>query len=357
MVGRSIRALLLLLAAPCLAVAHPAPFSFLDLIIRDTAVDGSLVLHVEDVAHDLGLASPDQLLEQTFAAAQRDRIVALLAPRFTIRSGDRLLSPEWLDAAAEPARHAVRVRFRLRAARPGALVIRSHMFPYDPSHQTFVNVYEDELLRQQMIFGPAGGEQTFYSGSAQGAIAVMRTFVPSGIQHILIGPDHILFLIALLLLGGTWLALLKIVTAFTVGHSITLSLAALNIVTPPPQFIEPAIALSIVFVGTDNLVRGGGRDLRAWVALVFGLVHGFGFANVLREFGLPSRALGWSLFSFNVGVEIGQLGIVLVVATALEAVRRRSDAMAHRVAYAGSLVVITAGTYWFVERVFFPAGI
>jgi len=182
----------------------------------------------------------------------------------------------------------------------------------------------------------------------------MRTFVPSGIQHILIGPDHILFLIGLLLLGGGWKALVRIVTAFTIGHSITLSLAALGIVSPPARLIEPAIALSIVFVGADNLVRGRGRDVRAWIALVFGLVHGFGFANVLREFGLPREALGWSLFSFNVGVEIGQLAIVLVVATLLAAIRRRSDAIGYRVAYTGSVVVIAAGSYWFVERVFFP---
>ena len=80
-----------------------------------------------------------------------------------------------------------------------------------------------------------------------------------------------------------------------------------------------------MFVGADNLVRGDGRDLRAWVALVFGLVHGFGFANVLREFGLPREALGWSLFSFNVGVEIGQLAIVLIVASLLAAIRRYSQ--------------------------------
>jgi len=178
--------------------------------------------------------------------------------------------------------------------------------------------------------------------------------VPAGIHHILIGPDHILFLIGLLLLGGGWKALLKIVTAFTIGHSITLSLAALGVVSPPARLIEPAIALSIVFVGADNLVRGRGRDVRAWIALVFGLVHGFGFANVLREFGLPREALGWSLFSFNVGVEIGQLAIVLLVATLLEAVRRRSSLVGARVATAGSIVVIAAGSYWFVQRVFFP---
>ena len=133
--------------------------------------------------------------------------------------------------------------------------------------------------------------------------------------------------------------------------------AALNLFSPPAGIIEPAIALSIVFVGADNLVRGEGRDLRAWAALVFGLVHGFGFANVLREFGLPREALGWSLFSFNVGVEIGQLFIVAVVASILSAIRRRSDTAGYRVAYAGSCVVIVAGAYWFVQRVFFPGGV
>jgi hypothetical protein len=91
------------------------------------------------------------------------------------------------------------------------------------------------------------------------------------------------------------------------------------------------------------------------VALVFGLVHGFGFANVLREFGLPREALGWSLFSFNLGVEIGQLVVVLLVASLLAAIRRRSLVLGSRVAVAGSVVVIAAGAYWFVQRVFFPA--
>jgi len=253
-----------------------------------------------------------------------------------------------------PDRHAVLLRFTIPGRRPGSLGIQTAMFPYDPIHQTFVNVYEDGQLRQQMIFARGSGERVYYSGTTQGAIAVMQTFIPSGIHHIMIGPDHILFLVGLLLLGGSWQQLVKIVTAFTIGHSLTLSLAALDLVNPPPRIIEPAIALSIVFVGADNLVRGTGRDLRAWVALVFGLVHGFGFANVLREFGLPDEALGWSLFSFNFGVEIGQLAIVLVVASLLALIRRRSEPLGLRVAYAGSLVVIAAGGYWFVERVFFP---
>lgn len=353
----SIRALSLASAAIVLvgstvASAHPAPFSFLDLIVRDGGLDGTLVLHVVDIAHDLGIDPADRLLDAGEAARVRDRITALIEPRLTIRT-DAASTVEWLGLEPAAERHGLLLRFRIPGPRPGALYMQPQMFPYDPAHQTFINIYEEGELRQQLIFHPGSGEQVYYAGSAQGVRAVIRTFVPAGIHHILIGPDHILFLVGLLLLGGTWLALVRIVTAFTLGHSLTLSLAALNIVIPPARLIEPAIALSIVFVGADNLVRGSGRDLRAWVALIFGLVHGFGFANVLREFGLPAQALGWSLFSFNVGVEIGQLAVVLLVATTLVLIRQRSDAAGRRVARAGSFLVIAAGTYWFVERVFF----
>ena len=113
-----------------------------------------------------------------------------------------------------------------------------------------------------------------------------------------------------------------------------------------------------MFVGADNLLaRRGGRDLRPWIALAFGLVHGFGFAGVLRETGLPGSGLGWSLFSFNLGVEIGQLLVVVVVSSALAALRARSERAGRQLAVAGSVVVAAAGAFWFIERAFFPGGI
>ena len=175
-------------------------------------------------------------------------------------------------------------------------------------------------------------------------------------HHILIGPDHILFLVGLLLLGGTIRQLLVVVTSFTLAHSITLSLAVLNVVNPPAHLVEPAIALSIVCVGADNLLVGNGRDMRAWIALGFGLIHGFGFASVLRAMELPTRDVAWSLFSFNVGVEVGQLVIVVIVAWLLTVLRGWSEIAGRRLTVVGSIVVIFAGTFWFVERVFFPGG-
>jgi hydrogenase/urease accessory protein HupE len=239
---------------------------------------------------------------------------------------------------------------------PGAVGVTARMFPYDPVHQTFVNFYERGDLTSQAILDRDHPAIEYFAGTRQGTMAVVRKFLPSGVHHILIGPDHILFLVGLLLLGGSLRQLLLVVTAFTLAHSVTLSLAALDIVSPPARVIEPAIALSIVYVGADNLMVRGGRDMRAWIAFAFGFIHGFGFAYVLRDMDLPRRALGWSLFSFNVGVEVGQLLVVAGVASVLAALRSRSEAAGRRLAFVGSIVVMAAGAFWFIQRVFFPGG-
>jgi hydrogenase/urease accessory protein HupE len=338
------------------ANAHPVPFSYLDVRIESGVINVTLVAHVFDIAHDLDITPPEELLKADVARARTPSMTALLGPRIALAADGRPLTPVWSPTSdVLPDRQSIRFQIRYEPpAAPGSIQITATMFPYDPNHQTFVNVYEGEALTQAIL---DRGRPTFdyFAGTRQGVTAVIRKFVPAGIHHILIGPDHLLFLIGLLLLGGTVRQLLLVVTSFTIAHSITLSLAALNIVSPPARIIEPAIALSIVYVGADNLLAAGGRDVRAWIAFAFGFIHGFGFANVLREMDLPRRALGWSLFSFNIGVEIGQLAVVVAVAFLLAVVRSRSESAGRRVAFAGSLVVIAAGAFWFVQRVFFPA--
>lgn len=339
------------------ASAHPAPFSYVDVRLQRGAIDATIVAHIFDVAHDLNIAESERLLDPAFASQQSGTFAALVASRLSISADGRVLAPEWSALEVIPDRQSVRLHARYRVvSAPGTVTVDAALFPYDSAHQTFLNVYEGDALTQA-ILDRGRTRFEYFAGTRQGAIAVVRKFVPAGIHHILIGPDHLLFLVGLLLLGGTIRQLLLVVTAFTVAHSITLSLAALNLVSPPARIIEPAIALSIVYVGADNLLVREGRDVRAWIAFAFGFIHGFGFANVLREMELPSRALGWSLFSFNVGVEIGQLLVVVTVASALKALHARSQAAGQRLAFAGSLVVIAAGTFWFVERVFFPGGL
>ena len=346
------------------ASAHPVPFSYLDLHVQRDAIDASLVVHVIDAAHDLKLEPPERLLREAEATQAFPTLARMLGERFTVVADGRPLTPAWLGIDGLADRQSIRLRFRYTlASTPGRVTVTARMFPYDPAHQTFLNVYEGrpdpsgagETLTQAILDG-AHPEFEYFAGTRQGAIAVIQKFVPAGIHHILIGPDHLLFLIGLLLLGGTLRQLAVIVTSFTIAHSITLSLAALDIVAPPARIIEPAIALSIVYVGADNLLVREGRDVRAWIAFGFGFIHGFGFANVLREMDLPSRALGWSLFSFNVGVEIGQLIVVVIVASALSALRARNAAAGRRLAFAGSIVVMVAGAFWFIQRVFFPGG-
>jgi hydrogenase/urease accessory protein HupE len=349
----------LMLAQAPRIVAHAAPFSYLDLKLGVDAIDGTLVLHDFDVAHDLGIADPTRLHDAAFAAGYRDMLTRLIDSRLTISGDGERQTIQWTGLETLPERQSVRLTLRMASPPPAVLRVEALLFPYDPVHQTFVNVYEQGTLRLQAIISVDRQRLDYYAGSVQGTWAVIRTFVAAGIEHILIGPDHVLFLVGLLLLGGSLKKLVAIVTAFTIGHSITLSLAALDIFSPPSRIIEPAIALSIVFVGADNLLvrrAAAPRDIRALVAGVFGLVHGFGFAAVLKEFGLPPSALGWSLFAFNLGVEVGQLGIVIVVASALAAIRRRNPLLGERLALAGSIVVILAGGYWFVQRVFLTGG-
>jgi len=259
---------------------------------------------------------------------------------------------QWTGITPLPDKKAIQLTFRMPGKPPGSFSLAPRLFPYDPQHQIFVNIYEDGELAQQLIFSAASPPETYFAGTSAGALAVMKVFVPSGAHHIWIGPDHLLFLFGLLLMGGGWRRLVGIVTAFTIGHSITLSLAALDIVTIPSSIIEPAIALTIVVVGADNLLRGQGKDVRFWYALAFGMIHGFGFASVLKEFGLPQSALGWSLFSFNVGVELGQLAVVVPLALVLAGIGRYRPQWSKSVEVGGSILVIGAGAWWFVQRVF-----
>ena len=357
---RAIRGLLALcaFAVAVPAFAHPVPFSYLDVQLQPSAVDVSLVAHIFDLAHDLQVAPPERLLDPRMVAEREKAMQLMLAPRLTLMADGRVLTPAWMPSEILRDRQSVRLHLHYAVpSTPGTVAITTVMFPYDPMHQTFVNMYEGETLTSQMILDGTHPHLDYFAGSRQGVFAVVRKFVPAGIHHILIGPDHLLFLVGLLLLGGSVRKLLVVITSFTVAHSITLSLAALNIVTPPARLIEPAIALSIVYVGADNILAQGGRDVRGWIAFTFGFIHGFGFANVLREMDLPARALGWSLFSFNVGVEIGQLLVVVLVATAFTMLRAKSEWARRHLAFAGSIVVIAAGAFWFVQRVFFPGGL
>lgn len=224
----------------------------------------------------------------------------------------------------------------------------SPIFPDQADDTTVILVYRDGKLVDRSALTPSHPSAII----GENSYAVILRFIEEGISHIFNGPDHILFVLGLIIVGGKVRQLLSVVTAFTIAHSITLSLTALGISSLAPRYVEPLIALSIVAVGVENLIRkGADAELRVWIAFGFGFFHGFGFAGALAEVGLPRQALAWSLASFNIGVEIAQACIVLLTVPLLEFLRRRNQDWSFMVVRAGSAIIAAAGVFWFVERV------
>ena len=177
-------------------------------------------------------------------------------------------------------------------------------------------------------------------------------FVKLGIEHILTGYDHLLFLFGLLLVTRNFMSALKVITCFTLAHSITLGVATFDLVQISSRIVEPLIAVTIVYVGAENVWKRGDPHGRWLLTFAFGLIHGFGFASVLREMGIGARAGGVAmpLFSFNLGVELGQLVVAAILLPLIWRLRKKETFLKRGVP-ACSILVALAGTYWFVQRV------
>ncbi|MDZ7344315.1 MAG: HupE/UreJ family protein [candidate division KSB1 bacterium] len=215
-------------------------------------------------------------------------------------------------------------------------------------HKNLVKIVIGEQI-QQAVFSQENPRQRFTIGGKISPLSQIGEFIKLGIEHIFIGYDHILFLFALIVVGGRFINLVKIITAFTVAHSITLILAAVQILALPPRLIESGIALSIAYVAGENLLIDR-IDHRWALTFIFGLVHGFGFANVLRDLGLPTEGLVPSLLAFNFGVEIGQLCIIAVLFPLIVWIAKQK--FQRQIVFGLSSVIMLFGVAWFVERVF-----
>ncbi len=179
-------------------------------------------------------------------------------------------------------------------------------------------------------------------------LAAIRQFVRMGVFHIFTGYDHLTFLLGLVLIGGTFRSVVKIVTAFTIAHSITLALAALNVVVLPTRLVESGIALSIMYIALENLFFKS-FDRRWIVTFFFGLVHGFGFASALRELSLSRELLGTALFCFNFGVELGQICIVALLLPMLWSIQDKKFNPVFVKAL--SIVIFSLGSTWLYQRI------
>ena len=234
-------------------------------------------------------------------------------------------------------------------AAPIRLTIRDDWFDLLGEHYRTIARIETPGGVREAVFLPDAREATVElgrSGSGAGA-----GFFRLGVEHILTGYDHLLFLVALLLRGGRLVSVLKIITAFTVAHSITLALAVLGLVTIPDRIVEPVIAASIVWVALENLLLRTAPSQRWLVSFLFGLVHGFGFASAIDTLALPRARLALALLGFNLGVEAGQALVVALLLPLLLWMRRSMwEPWMVRVA---SLAVVLVGTAWLVQRLFY----
>lgn len=190
---------------------------------------------------------------------------------------------------------------------------------------------------------------------ARTQLDMIRDFMVIGYVHIVPkGTDHILFVLGIFLLSTRWRPILAQVTAFTVAHTLTLGLGTLGYVNLPSSIVEPLIAASIVYVAVENILRPTLSPWRPLVVFMFGLLHGLGFAGILREFGMPEGEFVPGLLSFNVGVELGQLSIIAVAYLLVGIWFGRKPWYRQRVVIPGSLIIAAIGGFWFIQRVFFP---
>jgi hypothetical protein len=320
--------LVLLVLSP-LASAHKASDSYLILDVNGRQVGGQWDIALRDIDFALGL-DLDGNGEITWGElrARLPDIDAWALGRLGLQRGGACrieVADHLVDTHTDGAYAVLQLTGECPSTDPELSVSYQLLFELDALHRGLLRLTLDGTSHSAVL-APERAEQNFVAGQSS-RLAQFGQYLVEGIWHIWIGFDHILFLLALLLPAvlvhenGGWRGVARfrdalhevlwVVTAFTVAHSITLSLAALGLIQLPSRLVESAIAASVVLAAANNLkplVEG-----RRWlVAFVFGLIHGFGFASVLAELGLPQQALVLSLLGFNLGVEVGQLAIVAV---------------------------------------------
>jgi hypothetical protein len=363
----SLAGALALLIAP--AQAHKPSDSYLSITVSDAGVAGQWDIALRDLDFAIGLdADGNGEITWGEVRAKHGEIAAYALARLAVR-GDGVacaIEPgaQLIDEHTDGAYTVLPLTLRC-AAPPAQLTISYTLFAdLDPQHRGLLNLQALGQTRTAVL-GPQAPTQSFEL-KAVGRWTQFIAYAREGVWHIWIGFDHILFLLSLLLpavllwrapgwqavetFRAAFVDVFKIVTAFTLAHSITLSLAALGFVSLPSRWVESAIAASVVLAALNNLwplFHG-----RRWmVAFGFGLIHGFGFASVLVDLGLPREALALALVGFNLGVEAGQLAIVALFLPLAFALRR--TALYRRVVMLGgsALIVALAGT-WLIERAF-----
>ena len=368
---RVFAALLLALLAAVPAHAHKPSDSYLSLQAEGAQLRGQWDIALRDLEYALGIdRDGDGAITWGELRARHADIAAYALARLKLAANgnDCVLEPPALlvDEHSDGAYAVLRFSANCRAGTIAALAVDYHLFfDLDPTHRGLLRI-EHAGGALTGVLSPERAHQSFVLAEVS-RWSQLFDYLREGVWHIWVGFDHILFLLSLLLpavLAGdasghpfarpaerfapVFWDVLRIVTAFTVAHSITLSLAALAVISLPSRLVESAIALSVVLAALNNLYPLVSRA-RWVVAFGFGLVHGFGFASVLADLGLPQASLVLALVGFNLGVEAGQLAIVTLFLPLAYALRRTW--VYRRLVFAGgSAVIALLAGVWLLER-------
>lgn len=357
-----------MLALAAAAEAHKPSDSYLTLRVNESAIEAQWDIALRDLDYALGLdADQDGAITWGELRARHADIASYVLARLQLAADGRpctaRMGEHLVDDHSDGAYAVLRFRFDCPYA-PAELMAEYRLFfDLDPQHKGLLNLAYAGTTRVG-IFSAEAPVQRFVIGSAD-PWRQFRDYVREGVWHIWIGFDHILFLLSLLLpavllrQAGRWRPaerfrssfweVAKVVTAFTLAHSITLSIAALGVVSLPSRWVESAIAASVVFAALNNIWPVVSE--RRWVmAFVFGLVHGFGFAGVLAETALPAGRTAQALLGFNLGVELGQIALVVALWPLYRWVLARVPTARPLVIQTGSAAVLAAGLYWFLTR-------
>jgi len=362
-------ALGLALAALAPAQAHKPSDSYLAITVAEDKVSGQWDIALRDLDFAIGLdADGNGEITWGEVRVKHGEIAAYALARLAVRGDGAacVIEPgaQLIDDHTDGAYTVLPLSIRC-AKVPAQLAIDYTLFAdLDPQHRGLLNLRALGLTRTAVL-GPQAPTQSFEL-KAVSRWAQFIDYAREGVWHIWVGYDHILFLLSLLLpavllwrarqwqpaetFRQAFVDVFKIVTAFTLAHSITLSLATLGFVSLPSRWVESAIAASVVLAALNN-VWPVFHSRRWMVAFGFGLIHGFGFASVLIDLGLPREALALALVGFNLGVEAGQLAIVALFLPLAYALRRTAF-YRRAVLVGGSLLIAALAGVWLVERAF-----
>jgi hydrogenase/urease accessory protein HupE len=342
------------------AAAHDPGLSSLTVRPSPNTLEATLTLAVRDAAQLAELdENHDGIVTQVEFARRRLQFEAAVARQLVVALDGKVAKAEFVRSRLDQNNN-VEVRLDFGVTIFSNLEIQSKFIASLPlGHRQYLQVQNSagEMIFDGLL-SAAADHATVQVPRTNASIATFETihsfanFLFLGVKHILTGYDHLLFLFGLLVVARGFVSSLSIITSFTIAHSITLAVATLHLVQIPSRIVEPLIAATIVFVGIENLLRGDALKARRMVTFGFGLIHGFGFASALREAGIGSGTGGivLPLFSFNLGVELGQ---IMVAAAALPIIwkLRENPMFISRWAPACSAAVVLLGSCWFVQRV------